>query len=445
MHTLVLRDIGELLTMAGPSSVAAARGADRRAAVAAAEAALGIVRDATVVVIDGHLRYAGPSADAPSVAALPGPVRVHSAGDRLVSPGLVDAHTHLLYAGERSREFDLRNLGASYVELQEAGGGILSTVGKTTAASDADLRELLVARLRRALLQGCTLCEVKTGYGLWPEAELRLLGLIQQVAVAAAAVGAPHPGDLPAVAPTFLCHVPPRELGGPETAERQRFVQALAAAAGRAAIAGAEALDVYCDRGAFTLAETDALLRAGRAAGLLLHCHAEQFTHTGVAQRAAELGAASVEHLEQLDDAGVSALAAAGVVANLLPGAALTLRLPWPDAPRLIHAGVAVALSTDCNPGTSLCQSLPLMMTLGCTQLGLSCAEAWLAVTQNAGRALRRDAGQLLPGRPADLVLWDADHYRQVSQHLGASLAVAVYRRGQLVAGQPAAGHDAEP
>lgn len=433
MHTLVLRDIGELLTLTGPDALPAARSADAQTAAAAAEAALGIVRDAALVVVSGRVHYAGPAAAAPPLHALPGEVRVRSAGGRLVSPGLVDPHTHLLFAGERSREFDLRNLGAGYVAIQQAGGGILATVRATAAASDDALLTTLKARLRRVLAQGTTLCEVKTGYGLWPSAELRLLALIAQ-----AASGPSDKADkawLPAVSPTLLCHVPPKELGGPEAPARQQLVRELGDAAAQAAAGGAQALDVYCDQGAFTLAEADALLRAGRDAGLLLRCHAEQFTYTGVAQRAAELGAASVEHLEQIDEAGVRALAAFGVVANLLPGAALTLRLPWPDARRLLRAGVAVALATDCNPGTSHSESLPLMMTLACTQLGLSCAEAWLGVTRYAARALRADAGHLAPGARGDLVIWDAEHYRSVCQHMGVPLAAAVYREGHLAAG----------
>jgi imidazolonepropionase len=428
MPTLVLRDIGELLTLTGPDALPVARGADPQTAVAAAEAALGVVHDATVVLAAGRVLYAGPAAGAPR--ELPGEVTVCSAGGRLVSPGLVDAHTHLLFAGERSREFDLRNLGAGYGAIQQAGGGILATVRATAAASDHALLELLRARLQRALSLGTTLCEVKTGYGLWPAAELRLLALIKTVAASAG------PELLPAVSPTLLCHVPPKELGGPDAPDRQRLVQELGAAASLAALAGAQALDVYCDHGAFTFAEADQLLRAGRAAGLLLRCHAEQFTFTGVAQRAAELGAASVEHLEHLDEAGVRALADAGVVANLLPGAALTLRLPWPDARRLIHAGVAVALASDCNPGSSYSESLPLMMTLACTQLGLSCAEAWLGVTRHAARALRHDAGRLASGSPGDLVVWEADHYRQVCQHMGVPLVAAVFRAGVLASGQ---------
>jgi len=161
--------------------------------------------------------------------------------------------------------------------------------------------------------------------------------------------------------------------------------------------------------------------------------HAEQFTHTGAAELAAELGAASVEHLEQLSDGAPARLAAAGVVCNLLPGAALTLKLPWPDARKMLAAGCAVALGTDCNPGSSLSESLPLMMTLACTQMGLSAAEAWLGVTRHAARAVgRADAGVLAPGARGDLVIWDADDHRQVPQHFGVPLARTTIVRGVI-------------
>ena len=391
---------------------------------AAADAALGRCHDAVVVVRDGVVLYAGPAGEAPGMAGLPGQVTVRSAGGRLVTPGLIDGHTHLIWAGDRSHEFELRNLGAGYQAIQAAGGGIGSTVRATGAASDQALMVAMRGRLQAALRHGTTLCEVKTGYGLLPEAELRLLRLIGETAA----------GQAVRVSPTFLCHIPPKELGGPETLERQQFVAALALAVKQAATSGAQAVDVYCDAGAFTRAETELLLRTGQAAGLLLRCHAEQFTHTGAAALAAQLGAASVEHLEQIDEAGISALAQAGTVANLLPGAALTLRLPWPDARRLVAAGVRVALATDNNPGSSRSESLPLMMSLGCTQLGLSCAEAFLAVTRQAAVALRTEAaGHLSPGARGDLVLWDTDTYRQVSQHLGADLVGTVWSGGRQV------------
>jgi imidazolonepropionase len=418
MATLILKDIAELLTLTGPDGVPTD--------AAAAEAALGIVHNATVVIVDGRVVFAGPADKAPSPHELSqrtGPVLTESAGGRLVTPGLIDPHTHLVWAGDRSLEFDLRNLGKSYQEIQRHGGGILATVVATARASDEELILGMRARLNRALVQGVTLCEVKTGYGLYPEAELRLLRLI----------GAARRGHPVTVSPTFLCHVPPAELSA---GERPDFVSRLGAALATAQKSGAEAVDVYCDAGAFTLAETETLLRQGQAAGLGLRCHAEQFTYTGAAELCARLGAASVEHLEEIDDRGLAALAAGKVVANLLPGAALTLRLRCPDARRLAQAGVYVALGTDCNPGSSHSESLPLMMTLGCTQLGLSAAEAWLAVTRHAGRALlaaAADRGRLRIGDVGDLVIWKAERYREVCQHFGVPLVHRVYCAGQPV------------
>jgi imidazolonepropionase len=196
----------------------------------------------------------------------------------------------------------------------------------------------------------------------------------------------------------------------------------------------AESLDVYCDAGAFTLDETRALLAAGRAARLRLRVHAEQFTHTGAAELGAEFGCASVEHLEQLAATAPALLARAGTVCTLLPGAALTLKLPWPDARRLLDAGCRVALGTDCNPGSSLTEALPLMMSLACMQMGMSCAEAWRGVTVEAAHALgRADAGRLAVGDRGDLVVWDADDHRAVAQHYGASLVRTVVRAGKEV------------
>jgi imidazolonepropionase len=323
-----------------------------------------------------------------------------------------------VFAGSRAHEFDLRNQGRSYLEIQQAGGGILATVKATRAASDGELVAGAAARLDRFLAQGVTVVEAKTGYDLTIEGERRLLAAIQ-------AVRESHVID---VSPTLLAHVPPP--GGDEST-RALFVRAFAEEL--IPTTNAEAVDVYCDAGAFTLDETRAILTAAKKYGKRLRVHAEQFTHTGAAELAAELGAASVEHLERLSDGAPARLAAAGVVCNLLPGAALTLKLPWPDARKMIAAGCAVALGTDCNPGSSLSESLPLMMTLACTQMGLSAAEAWLGVTRHAARAVgRADAGVLAPGTRGDLVIWDADDHRQVPQHFGVPLARTTIVRGVI-------------
>jgi len=397
--SITVENIGELVTAAGNGDGAAAQ--------------LGLVRDACVVVRNGRVAFAGARADRPAEL---GGGDVLDAGGRLVTPGLVDPHTHLVFAGSRAHEFDLRNQGKSYLEIQQAGGGILATVTATRAASDAELVAGAAARLDRFLAQGVTVVEAKTGYDLTIEGERRLLAAIQ-------AVRESHVVD---VSPTLLAHVPPP---GASANDRALFVRAFADEL--IPTTNAEAVDVYCDAGAFTLAETRTILEAAKKYGKRLRVHAEQFTHTGAAELAAELGAASVEHLEQLSDAAPARLAAAGVVCNLLPGAALTLKLPWPNARKLFAAGCTVALGTDCNPGSSLSESLPLMMTLACTQMGLSAAEAWLGVTRHAARAVgRADAGQLAAGARGDLVVWDADDHRQVPQHYGVPLARTTIVRG---------------
>lgn len=392
--SLVVDNIGELVTCSGDG--------------------LGLVRDAAVVVRNGRVVFAGAARDLGSGFA--DDERL-DAGGRLVTPGLVDPHTHLVFAGSRAGEFDLRNQGRTYLQIQLAGGGILSTVQATRAASDEALVGQTLARLDRFLGHGVTVVEAKTGYALTVEGELRLLAVLDEVRQS-------HVVD---VSPTLLAHVPPPEL---DAARRAAWVRTFAEELIPRANA-AQAVDVYCDEGAYTLDETRAILTAARRFNKRLRVHAEQFTYTGAAELAAELGAASVEHLEKLSATAPALLAAAGTVCNLLPGAALTLKLPWPDARRLYAAGCTVALGTDCNPGSSLTESQPLMMTLACTQMGLSAAEAWLGVTRSAARSIGRDdAGHLSPGARGDLVIWDADDHRQVPQHLGASLARTVVVRG---------------
>jgi imidazolonepropionase len=395
--SILVTNIGELLTL------------DPRAGDP-----LGRVARAAVAIEDGRVVFAGPAADLPPRAAAAG-ARLDARG-ALVSPGLIDPHAHPNFAGSRAREFDLRARGATYAEIQAAGGGILATVEATRAASDEELTAGTLARLDRLLAHGVTIAEAKTGYALDIPGELRLLRLLVEAARR-------HPIDL---SPTLLAHVP---LPARAAHVRNFCTQAIPLARQ----SGAEAFDVYCDAGAFTLDETRDLLEAARATGLALRVHAEQFTHTGAAELAARLGARSVEHLEQLSDLAPARLAASGTVCNLLPGAALTLRLPWPDARRLLDAGCTVALGTDLNPGSSLTESLPLMMSLACMQMGMSAAEAWLGVTSAAARAVGRpDAGRLAPGFRGDLVVWDAGDHREIPQHFGVPLARTVVVRGAI-------------
>jgi imidazolonepropionase len=395
---LVVRNIGELLVVD--------------------DAGLGRVHDAAVVIAGGRVAFAGPARELG--ATLDVNVRQIDAHGALVTPGLVEPHAHPIFAGSRAAEFAERARGATYAEIQAAGGGILSTVRATRAAGDDVLVEGTLRRLDRFLLNGVTLAEAKSGYALDPDGELRLLRLLQ-------AARARHPVDL---SPTLLMHVPPPD------ADRTEYVRQFVSHTIPAAAPLCEALDVYCDVGAFTIDETRRLLEAGRATGLLLRVHAEQFTHTGAADLAAELGARSVEHLEQLGPDAPARLARAGTVCNLLPGAALTLKLPWPDARRMIAAGCRVALGTDCNPGSSHTESLPLMMSLACMQMGMTIEEAWLGVTREAARAVgRADAGTLRPGARGDLVVWQTDDHREVVQRYGTPLVGTVIVGGQAVSG----------
>jgi imidazolonepropionase len=373
---LLVRGIGRLVTQAGEP-----------------------VADAAVVIRGGIVAWTGPERDLPVDAAGP---ELAAAGACVV-PGFVDAHTHLMWAGSRTAEWTARLAGERY-----DGGGIRTTVAATTAASDADLLAAARARLAAMIANGATTVEVKTGYGLEPAAELRLLRLITEL------------GTPARVEPTFLAHVVPAG------ADRAAHVAGLAAALPDAARGGARWLDVFCDRGAFDLAETATLLRAAAAAGLGTRLHAEQLARTGAAALAAEHGCASADHLDLVDEPGAKALAAAGVTAVLLPTATLSTRgRHWDTATVLRDAGVTLALGTDCNPGTSWCESMPYAIQLACLLLGLPVAAAVRAATLGGAASLRRDdVGHLGVGARGDLAVLAADHETDLVAHLGAPPAV---------------------
>jgi imidazolonepropionase len=389
---------------------------DAAAVMTCAGAGLGLVPRGAVVVRAGRVAWVGPAAELSAEArALPR----RSAGGGLVTPGLVDAHAHPVFAGYRAAEFALRAEGKGYLEIAAAGGGIAASVRATLAASDDALVAGAAPRLARALAHGTTTMEAKTGYALDPERELHLLDVYARLAGA-------QPVTL---CPSLLAHAVP--AGVERAAFVARWVEAVPRARGRA-----RAVDIYCDEGAFTLDEARAILGAARAAGLAVRAHAGQFRDLGAAGLVAELGGLSADHLEQVSDEQAARLAAAGTVCTLLPGACVQLRLPAPPVDRLRRAGCRFALGTDLNPGSSLTESLPLQMWLACTHLGLTVDEAWLAVTRHAARAAgRAAAGQLAVGAPADLVVWATDDHRVVPYHYGANLV-----RSVVVAGEPAIG-----
>ena len=376
---------------------------------------LGIVERAAVVVDGERIAWVGPEDALPDAAA---PLRRVDAHGGLVTPGLVDAHAHPIFGGARAGEFAQRARGATYLEIAAAGGGIRSTVEATRAASDDALLASARVRLGRALAAGTTTMEAKTGYALTVDGELRLLGLYARLA-------AP---DLPTLVPTLLgAHVVPPEFSH----DRAAWVAACAGPMLAGARGLAHAVDVYCDEGAFTLEETRQILGAASAAGFEVRAHAGQFVDLGAAGLVARLGGLSADHLEAVSEEQADAMAREGTVATLLAGACVQLRRPVPPVAMMRAAGCAFALGTDLNPGSSMSESLPVQMWLATTHLGLTVEEAWLGVTRVAARAAgRRTAGRVLPGAPADLVIWDVVDYATVPYHYATDHVRTVIRSG---------------
>lgn len=374
-------------------------------------------RDAAIRFSGETVTWVGSDAEAPDGEDL---------GGAIVLPGLIDCHTHALFGGSRVDDFERRLRGDTYTSILEAGGGIHSTVRGTTRASDELLLGALRARLAGMLQGGVTCVEVKSGYGLSPTAEARMLRLAREAA---------GPTE---VVTTFLgAHaLPPGRT-------REDYVDEVVSAQLAACRPYADAIDVYCDRGAFTLAEAERILRAGKAAGLRLRIHAEQVIHTGAAAMAAGLGALSADHLEYLDDTGVAAMAAAGTVAVLLPGAMIYLRDPPPPVAKLRAAGVRMAVATDFNPGSSPVRDLLSCATLACVAMGLTVEEALAGVTLHAAAALgRADLGWIGQGSRADLAVFrpppgEPADVRVLVQYLGGHRAERVYVRGVDVSAAP--------
>ena len=381
----------------------------------------GAVPDGAIAIEDGSIAWIGRRDE------LPGGWKAAQqldAGGRWLTPGLVDCHTHLVHAGNRASEFEQRLAGATYEEIARAGGGILSTVRATRAASPAELESESEPRLRRLLDEGVTTLEIKSGYGLDLENELKMLRV-------ARGLGADHAVD---VRTTLLAaHALPPEYRGRADDYVALVCDEIIPAAARERLA--DAVDAYCERIAFTPDQVRRVFDAARGAGLAVKLHADQLSDIGGAALAAESGALSADHLEHASDAGIAAMARAGTVAVLLPGAYYFLRerKPPPIA-ALRSAGAAIALATDCNPGTSPVTSLLLMLNMGCTLFGLTPEEAFAGVTRNAARALRAsDRGQLAAGTRADLALWDVAHPRELCYAVGANPLVGLVRGGGVV------------
>ncbi|HLZ98024.1 MAG TPA: imidazolonepropionase [Steroidobacteraceae bacterium] len=383
----------------------------------------GNLAEAALAVKGDRIAWIGPAAEAATKAAA-GNTPVESCHGLWMTPGLIDCHTHLIYGGNRVEEFEKRLCGVSYEEIARAGGGIQSTVGATrTAPADALFASALV-RARRLMCEGVTTLEIKSGYGLDLEVERRLLTVARELG-----------RRLPlSVKTTYLAlHALPQEY----RADRAGFVERasgpwLEALAGEGLV---DAVDAFCENIAFTLAETEQLLRAARSLGLRAHVHAGQLTDMGAAELAARYGALSADHLEYLGAAGARALAAAGTVAVLLPGAYFMLRQSEPPpVPLLRQAGVAMAVATDCNPGTSPCTSILLALNMACTLFGLTPLEALSGVTRHAAQALglQAEVGTLEVGKRADFALYRIDRPAELCYNLGANPCVSVVHGGAI-------------
>jgi imidazolonepropionase len=398
---LLVRDLAQVVTLAG--SDAPLRGADL--------GRVEVVEDAYVLCQDGRIAEVGRMAE---LGPLAGDVEELDGRDLCALPGLVDCHTHACFAGDRAGEFELRSRGASYEELHAAGGGILSTVEATRKAGEDGLREAVRRHREWMLHAGTTTFEAKSGYGLDRETELASLRAI----------------DAEGSIPTWLgAHAVPPEFDDADTYLDYALTEVLPAAAEIA-----EAADVFLERGAFDRDQARRYLEACRDAGLALRLHGDQFSEQGAIPLAIELGARSVDHLEATGDEGVRTLAGSEVVGVMLPVAALVLERPMPPGRALVDAGAAVALATDFNPGSAFCESLPLVTSLACTQLGLSPGEALGAVTVNAAHVLGRAdrKGRLAPGYDADLTLLAAPDWRHLAYHVGGEVVSAVVRSGRL-------------
>lgn len=382
------------------------------------------LRDAALVVRDGLLVWSGPAAAVPAdFAGLPR----HDGQGGWVSAGLVDCHTHLVYAGLRADEFASRLAGATYAEIARAGGGIMATVRATRAASEDELFELAAGRLRDLLAEGVCAVEIKSGYGLELASERRLLRVARRLG---------EHFDV-TVRTSFLgAHALPPEYTGRQDDYVEHLCRDMLPALHAEGLV--DAVDAFCEHIAFTPAQTERLFTAATALGLPVKIHAEQLSDQGGAALAARFGALSADHLEHLSAAGVAALRAAGSVAVLLPGAFYTLRdTQAPPVALLREAGVPMALASDHNPGTSPARSLLAMLNMGCTLFGLTVDEALAGVTRHAARALGLQAshGQLHLGQPARFVVWPVATPAELAYWFGWSPRPRIVRNGRLIGG----------
>jgi imidazolonepropionase len=382
---------------------------------------LAIIENGAVVIEQDKIRWVGASSNLPD---LPDDVQTIDASGKVVLPGFVDSHTHLIFAGARADEFEQRLEGASYQQIAARGGGINATVRRVRESTLAHLKGLARRRLQALLAFGVTTVEVKSGYGLTLADELKCLQAIAEL-------NAEGPWEL---VPTFLgAHAVPPEFQSDRDGYLRLLREEMLPEVARCRLA--EFCDVFCETGVFSLEESEHILRRAQQLGFGLKVHADELTPLGGTNLAARLGAVSADHLLCITEAGMDALAASGTVATLLPGTAFFLGLLYAPARRLLERGLAVALASDCNPGTCPTENLPLVGAMACTQMKMLPGEVVTALTLNAAAALNRQdrIGSLEVGKQADLILCDVPDYRHLFYHFGVNQVCRVIKCGRVV------------
>ncbi len=412
-HTLLITGCSELLTLRGP--------VPRRGRALADP---GIIRDGAVLVRDAHIAAVGRRGRIERLADARR-ARKLDLGGRVVLPGFVDSHTHLVFPASRADEYEQRIAGATYEQITRSGGGILATVRKLRAAKPDALKSRALAALKSFAEYGTTTLEAKSGYGLDAASELKTLWVVRELRQE-------QPLD---ILSTFLgAHVVPPEYRRRPNTYVDLLARQIVPAVARAGLA--EFCDVFCDRGAFSIAQARRILTAGRACGLVPRLHAEQLARTGAARLAVELKAASADHLEKITRSDIRALAASEVVATLLPGCCFHLGLRgYAPARELIAAGAIVALATDFNPGTSPTLNMQIVLSLACTQMRMTPAETIAAATINAAYSLRRHdrIGSIEVGKYADLAVFDVADHREIPYYFGVNHCWLTLKRGAIV------------
>ncbi|RUL51903.1 imidazolonepropionase [Lysinibacillus antri] len=383
---------------------------------------LGLIEDGSLWIEDGIIQAVGTTKELEKrYSEKLHEAEIVDAKNHLVTPGLVDPHTHVVYGGSREREFEMRLEGATYMDIMNAGGGIHATTRMTREATEDELIKQTTRRLDSFLAHGVTTIEGKSGYGMNLETELKQLRVMKKLQEQ-------HVID---IVPTFMgAHAVPPEYKGREDEFVDHLIQDMLPVVAEEKLA--EFNDVFCEKGVYTPEQSERILEAGKRFGLIPKIHADEIEPYGGAELAAKIGAISAEHLLKASEAGIKAMAKSGTIACLLPATALYLREEAAAGRKMIDEGVAVAISTDCNPGSSPTTSMPLVMNLACISMRLTPAEALTAATYNAACAINRQeqVGSLEVGKQADIVLWKTKNYQELQYLFGVNHVKSVWKKG---------------